>query len=85
MAVVLDDMERQHLIHKEERVGIWTAQGGNRIVADIIEKQYRKQARALLGREMLLLLLERLRVPLPEPVMDTFNREDEISPPSRSP
>lgn len=63
---VLHDMERQDLIKKEERVGIWTTPKGNRVVADVIERHYRTQATRLLGANMVHLILERLRASLPE-------------------
>ena len=75
---ILCEMEKQHLIAKEERVGIWTTPEGNRIVADIIEKRYRKQARVLLGQTMLQLLLERLRTSVQESLTDDHDKEDDI-------
>jgi len=77
MMEVLCDMENQQLIKKEQRVGMWTTPRGNRLVADIIEKRYRKQARALLGQKMLQLLLHRFRTTLSEPLTDNLNKVDD--------
>ncbi len=63
---VLHNMERQDLIKKEERVGIWTTLKGNWVVADVIERHYRTQATQLLGANMVHLILERLRASMPE-------------------
>lgn len=66
MLAVLSDMEACDLIMKEERRGVWTTPRGNKLVAEIIEKRYKNQACALLGREMLRLLLKRLKASLPD-------------------
>lgn len=62
----LFEMENMHLIEKRERIGIWTTPLGNQMAADIIERKYKKQARALFGRMMLEALLDRLKHSLPE-------------------
>ena len=78
LMVVLSVMENQHLVKKEQRIGMWTTPQGNRLVADIIEKQFRRQARALFGKTMLKVLLKRLRTGLPEPLIDTPDTIDDI-------
>ena len=78
LMVVLTVMENQHLVKKEQRIGMWTTPQGNRLVADIIEKQFRRQARALFGKTMLKVLLKRLRTGLPEPLIDTPDTIDDI-------
>jgi predicted transcriptional regulator len=77
LLIILSDMENQELIKKEQRVGMWTTPQGNRIVADIIEKKYRKQARSLFGNKMLSLFLERLRNTRPEPVAEKPKEEND--------
>ena len=78
LMVVLTVMENQHLVKKEQRIGMWTTPQGNRLVADIIEKQFRRQARALFGKTMLKVLLKRLRTGLPEPQIGTADMTDDI-------
>ena len=66
MLALLSDMEECDLIMKEERRGVWTTPRGNKLVAEIIEKRYKIEARALLGPTMLQLLLKRFRASLPD-------------------
>jgi hypothetical protein len=66
MLALLSDMEECDLIMKEERRGVWTTPRGNILVAEIIEKRYKIEARALLSPTMLRLLLKRFRASLPD-------------------
>lgn len=77
MLAVLSDMEECDLIMKEERRGVWTTPRGNKLVAEIIEKRYKKQARTLLGPKMLRLLLKRFRASLPDQGLDGPEKEDD--------
>lgn len=61
MIAVLYEMENQGLIKKEERLGIWTTPWGNRVAADIIKRQYWKEARAIVGNKTLETLLALMR------------------------
>jgi len=60
------DMEKQQLIETKERSGKWTTPKGNQLVADIIEKKYRKQASAILNEKLLKALILRLRSSKPD-------------------
>jgi len=77
MLAVLSDMEECDLIMKEERRGVWTTPRGNKLVAEIIEKRFRKQARALLGPKILRLLLKRFRASLPDQGPDGRDEDDD--------
>jgi len=79
---LLSAMEDSDLIVKEERRGLWTTPRGNIIVAEIIEKRFRPQASALLGPEMLQLLLKRFGVSVPDQETNgPGNDDDHPSPP----
>lgn len=60
MTAILSEMEQNQLIGTEQRGGMWAAPLGNRIIADYLAGQYRKEAEALLGPVVLKNLLQRL-------------------------
>jgi hypothetical protein len=77
MLSILSDMEESGLIIKEERRGLWTTSRGNILVAEIIEKRFKKETRALLGQKMLRLLLKRFRASLPDQETASQGKDDD--------
>jgi DNA-binding PadR family transcriptional regulator len=77
---VLYKMENQHLIKKEERIGIYTTPLGNQEIADLIEKKFRKEARALFGQKILQYLVNRIRTSVPNDIIKNPDHKDDERP-----
>jgi hypothetical protein len=63
ITATLASMEQDHLIETEQRGGMWTTPGGNRIVAGLLAGKYRNEAERILGPVILHIFLEELQAP----------------------
>lgn len=60
ITAILSEMEQTHLIGAEQRGGMWTTPQGNRIIAGLLARKYRKEGVLLFGPAVLDTLLRRL-------------------------
>jgi len=79
MTAILSEMEQQQLIGAEQRGGMWATSPGNRIIADLLERKYRKEAEAVLGPVVLKTLLQHLVSSVQDPPPDNLTIKIVIS------